>query len=695
MHGDRTAVTPTKGWADITETTQRPRVIIAGTRGFGEHHYATAHALETTGRLTLAAFVDPIVAAEADRIHDLPVFADLPTAFAATGGADIVTIATPIGAHFPIAQAALQAGADVLLEKPPVASMRDFRALLDLERETGCVVQVGFQSLGSHAIAAFDTAGSDADVFGIGAIRSVSATGPWMRTAAYWARSRWAGKRSLDGTDVVDGVATNPLAHAVATALRIAGCRTAESVASVQVELYRAAAIDADDTSVIRVTAVDGRVITCALTLCAPEQTEPLVTAHGSAGDATFSDTRDIVTLPGGAQQSFGRDDLLANLIDHRQTGQALIAPLAHTGAFVRVIDAVRTADEPTRIPDRWIDWRGEGDQRHPVVADINRWVQTAAATGSTFAEAGAPWAVTGRDSVTARLSIGERTVAEYRDGRGTIDSSSPRPYLHPVSTLGGVRVSAHHTADHDWHLGLGFAVQDVNGVNFWGGRTYVTGSGYAWLDDHGRIVGDAPQFVAAGETGAAGPGNALTQELSWLGPDARPVLHERRTFRWGPLGASAWALELTVVLTPAGGEAVELGSPGSHGRERAGYGGLFWRLPACGDADVFTESTDGEDAVHGSTSKWLAWTADFSAAPGVTGPATLVVRAGDAVSARDRWFVRQRDYPGIGSAVAWDAPTVIAAGDSLRRSWRLAISDGRLDRNDAAGLAAQLGEIW
>ena len=61
----------------------------------------------------------------------------------------------------------------------------------------------------------------------IGEVRGVSAVGTWVRTKGYFKRSRWAGKRSLDGTDVVDGVATNALAHAVATGLRIAGAALA------------------------------------------------------------------------------------------------------------------------------------------------------------------------------------------------------------------------------------------------------------------------------------------------------------------------------------------------------------------------------------------------------------------------------------------------------------------------------------
>ncbi len=71
------------------------------------------------------------------------------------------------------------------------------------------------------------------------------------------------------------------------------------------------------------------------------------------------------------------------------------------------------------------------------------------------------------------------------------------------------------HPADHDWHLGIGVAVQDVDGWNLWGGRTYVRDQGYQWLGDHGRIdhvgmagtwAGSCPSRSCAGWTAVAGP---------------------------------------------------------------------------------------------------------------------------------------------------------------------------------------------
>ena len=64
----------------------------------------------------------------------------------------------------------------------------------------------------------------------------------------------------------------------------------------------------------------------------------------------------------------------------------------------------------------------------------------------------------------------------------------APRPYLHPVRTLGGAVVTDVAPADHRWHHGVSVAVPDVGGSNFWGGGTYRRGEGYADRDDHGTV---------------------------------------------------------------------------------------------------------------------------------------------------------------------------------------------------------------
>jgi hypothetical protein len=41
---------------------------------------------------------------------------------------------------------------------------------------------------------------------------------------------------------------------------------------------------------------------------------------------------------------------------------------------------------------------------------------------------------------------------------------------------------------------------------------------------------------------------------------------------------------------------------------------------------------------------------------------------------------VRVSSYPGLGSALAWDRPLVLAAGETLERAFDVVVVDGRLD---------------
>ncbi|MET3773897.1 DUF6807 family protein [Arthrobacter nitrophenolicus] len=662
-----------------------PRIALVGVHGFGERHLANLARLEEAGVLELVAVADPNPPAPGRLKDSVAVFPDLDRLLAAQSAAnapaDVVILATPIQTHAPLALAALGAGMDVYVEKPPVSSLAQFQEVLAAADAAGRLVQVGFQSLGSQALPAIR---SLVESGGIGDVLGFSAKGQWVRTKAYFRRSRWAGKRSLDGTDVVDGVATNALAHAVATALRLAGAHTMADVAAVETDLYRAHDTESDDTSVIRVRTAQGATLLCGLTLCAPEQLDPSVTLHGTLGEVTLFYTRDevvITTADGERREAYGRTDLLENLLAARSTGAPLLCSLPDTGAFTTVLEAIRTSPAPQAIRPDHITWEGAGDDAHPVVHGIADLIERASKAQATFAELGVPWAR--RLPPVRSLTVDGTAVADYQDGSHIRAVSSPRPYLHPVRTLGGTVVTDHQPLDHVWHLGVGVALQDVDGVNFWGGRTYTREAGqYIWRPDHGSIaVTETPVEETAAVSGSPG---RLRERLSWNGPDGAPVLAEDRTWTWAGVGPSVWSLSLEFALSPAGSKPVSLGSPGSNGRHEGGYGGFFWRLPECRYATVWTPAGSGEAGVHGSVTRWLAWAGKFDGGK----DATLVFVAPH--DATDPWFVRVDGYPGVGQSLAWDAPVIAEPGKPVRRKITVFVADGILATSDIDALINQ-----
>jgi hypothetical protein len=84
-------------------------------------------------------------------------------------------------------------------------------------------------------------------------------------------------------------------------------------------------------------------------------------------------------------------------------------------------------------------------------------------------------------------LACGDTRVGSYVHRPALAARLSPRPYLHPLTTLGGATVTELMPADHRHHLGVGVAVPDVAGRNFWGGRTFVRDQGPTELDNHGQ----------------------------------------------------------------------------------------------------------------------------------------------------------------------------------------------------------------
>jgi predicted dehydrogenase len=244
----------------------------------------------------------------------------------------------------------------------------------------------------------------------IGELTGVGGAGAWARPEAYYRRAPWAGRRRMDGVDVVDGALTNPLAHAVATALALNGSSRAEDVTGIETELLRANAIESDDTSCVRVTtAQGGRQVTVAATLCAERPDEPYVLVHGSRGRITFWYKQDRVLVQraghGPEELQFGRTDLLENLVAHLADGTGLLVPPDATGAFMRVVEAVRTAPDPAPLPDG--AWRRLPDEERRTVPGIDGLVAAAADTLSLYSELGAPWDLAHTSATAPRREVG------------------------------------------------------------------------------------------------------------------------------------------------------------------------------------------------------------------------------------------------------------------------------------------------
>jgi hypothetical protein len=283
------------------------------------------------------------------------------------------------------------------------------------------------------------------------------------------------------------------------------------------------------------------------------------------------------------------------------------------------------------------------------------------------------PPALADQPQGTATLRVRGFDVARYVWRPDLPLAMSPRPYLHPVRTLAGTTVTDAAPDSHRHQFGISIAAPDVGGRNFWGGRTFVAGHGPAWLDNHG---------VQHHQRWLRHTSDELAHVVLWADAHGTALLHEQRAITCRAVTDTAWALTTHTRLTNATGAPLTIRSPAAQGRPGAGYGGFFWRGAAVESARILSPDGTGVQPVHGGTAAWVA----------VTGVAaanwTMLFVPGDETTARDRWFVRARDYLGVGSSLTWDEPLVLGPEEAIERRLVTAVVDGTLTPAAAAALA-------
>ncbi|MDI6101094.1 Gfo/Idh/MocA family oxidoreductase [Actinoplanes sp. NEAU-A12] len=359
------------------------RVALIGAGGHGLWHRRVLARLAAAGEVEVAGLCDrqPVEPHPDAPLPGAPFFTDY-TELLAVARPDVVVVCTPPHAHLPIALDVFAAGADLLLEKPPVMSMAEHERLAAAIAESGRLCQIGFQALGSAALAELCVAAPAGDI---------GVSGAWWRPDSYYRRTPWAGRREIDGRPVFDGALVNPFAHALMQALVVADSTAAGfRPVSMELERHRSREIETDDTTFLRLTGDDGRRITVAVTLASAV----FIAGEIAVGGAVLEYPTDRLRLPGEAafQQVPGRAGLLENLLEHRRDRTVpLLAPLARTAGFTAVAEAIVSAPAPREIGPRYLEPHPDGGGS--VVAGIEELVREVADTGRLPSEIGVPWA--------------------------------------------------------------------------------------------------------------------------------------------------------------------------------------------------------------------------------------------------------------------------------------------------------------
>ncbi len=122
------------------------RVAVAGAGAFGRNHLRVLRELETGGEgVALVAAVDPDAARaeEAAKQYGIKTFANVDELLKADLKLDAAIVAVPTVNHHEVASALLDAGLDLLIEKPLAASLSQADDLIQNQEKKGRIVQPG------------------------------------------------------------------------------------------------------------------------------------------------------------------------------------------------------------------------------------------------------------------------------------------------------------------------------------------------------------------------------------------------------------------------------------------------------------------------------------------------------------------------------------------------------------------------
>ncbi|HRE79564.1 MAG TPA: Gfo/Idh/MocA family oxidoreductase [Opitutaceae bacterium] len=271
----------------------RPRVGIVGISGYGKIHLQLIQEQEAKGALEFAAAVvinprDEAAVVGTLRERGTTIYATFDEMLAAEAGRlDLCLIPTGIAWHARMTIAGLEAGMNVLVEKPLAGSLAEVDAIIDASTRSGRFVAVGFQDIYNPIVRTVKLRLLAGD---LGRLRSIKFLGFWPRSSAYFTRNNWVGRLRADGVAVLDSPLNNAFAHFVNLSLYFAGT-SPEGFAQahdVRGVFWRTNAIESFDTAVVQAVTENDVHLWLGASHASALEREPEIVVQGEYGQLTW-----------------------------------------------------------------------------------------------------------------------------------------------------------------------------------------------------------------------------------------------------------------------------------------------------------------------------------------------------------------------------------------------------------------------
>lgn len=384
---------------------------IIGVSGYGRIHYSLMREHALAGRLNPIGATIINQDEEAEIVTELKgmgcrIFDDYGEMLDQLGDAvDLCFIPTPIHCHASMTCRALDAGWNVLVEKPLAPTIQEVRMIREAEQAANRFAAVGFQEVYSPLAQALKRTIWSGD---IGRIVSMKGRGLWPRSFSYYERNDWAGKLRAGDQWVLDSPLNNALSHYLHLLLYLAGSSqnlTARPLA-LQGELYRAQAIESFDTGCIRIRTDSGIPILFHGTHSTRERIDPEIVIEGESGRVEWSvhgecriyrnlsDEPDEVTPPVGDQRNAMAEAVLDRLADP----ETFICTTESAGRHTLTINGLHESSPIHPFPGELVETIEEGEEQRTVVNGLEDVLEEAYREGKLLSEAGVPWARPGSE---------------------------------------------------------------------------------------------------------------------------------------------------------------------------------------------------------------------------------------------------------------------------------------------------------
>lgn len=265
---------------------------------------------------------------------------------------DLIGLPVGIGMHCPYTCASVEAGVNVLVEKPAAGTVEEIDRMIEARDRTGKFVAVGFHDIYNVN---FQKAKQMILDGAIGKIKRSYTAGLWPRPDEYYERNPWAGKIK-DGNDFVyDSPANNAMAHFLNLQLFMlgSGMDSAADPAQITGKLYKGRDyLENFDTCSICMTLADGTDHFYTVSHACLNKKEPELFFEGEKG--TLLITKTMMTLTAGHEllktpNSYGdtgRFNMLPSVIANLKGDKQLYCSLEMARCHTNVINTIQKALE-------------------------------------------------------------------------------------------------------------------------------------------------------------------------------------------------------------------------------------------------------------------------------------------------------------------------------------------------------------